>query len=193
MTANLAQIQWKWSGWQGAPGYTSFYYSSVDPTALNDALDAQGTFFDTVASLMWTSVSIAPPATFRLLDAATGDLEGFVPAVTPPTTKVGGGSTSGSAVSGIVVNWLTNDHGASRSIVGRSFLVPMGVQSYQSDGTIVDSSRTGLQTAANTLVAATTPNMVVWHRPVAGAGGTVHTVTAARVSDKVAKLTSRRD
>lgn len=193
MTANLAQIQWKWNGWSGAPGYTSFYYDTIDPTALNVALDAQGVFFDTVASLMFSTCNISPPANFRILDGATGDLEGFVAAVTPPATKVGGGSTAGSAATGIVVNWLTTTPATSRLVVGRTFLVPMGVQAYQSDGTIVDSSRTGLQTAANVLVAATTPTMVVWRRPVGGAGGSVAPVTAARVSDKVAVLKSRRD
>ena len=90
-------------------------------------------------------------------------------------------------------SWLTTTPATSRLVVGRTFLVPMGVQAYQSDGTIVDSSRTGLQTAANVLVAATTPTMVVWRRPVGGAGGSVAPVTAARVSDKVAVLKSRRD
>ena len=85
MVANLYQSQWVWSGWSGAPGYTSFYYATIDEATMNTNLDAERTFFDTVASLMAASCSINPPGNFRVVDAATGELEDVVAPTTPPT------------------------------------------------------------------------------------------------------------
>jgi len=192
MPANLYQSQWTWSGWSGAPGYTSFYYSTIDEATMNTNLDAERTFFDTVASLLAASVSINPPGNFRVVDAATGNLEDVIAPTTPPTGVTGGGGTTFAAPAGCSVNWLTTTPATSRLVVGRTYLVPLGEQAYQSDGTLVDSSKNGLQTAANVFVAAVDPIFVVWRRPVSGAGGSVAPVVGARVNDRVSILKSRR-
>jgi hypothetical protein len=46
--------------------------------------------------------------------------------------------------------------------------------------------------AAAAFVTAMVPILVIWRRPVGGAGGSVAPVTAARIADRVAILKSRR-
>ncbi len=192
MPANLAQSQWVWSGWNGAPGYTSFYYDTVDPTTLNGNLAAEHTFLAAMAGYFPGGVTMSPPANFRLVDAASGNLFGFIAPSSPPAAVVGASSGSYAAPAGASVNWLTTTPATHRNVVGRSYFVPLSSGAYQADGTLVDAAKTAMQAAAAAFVAATDPIFVIWRRPVSGAGGSVAPVVGARVNDRVSILRSRR-
>lgn len=190
MTIN--QLTWVWSGWVGAPGYTSFYVQGTDDTAIQDAVNAQRAFFQAIRGEFPTEITIAGPATYRRLNEVTGDLVSIGPIAVPPASVTGGGNPGFAGPAGAVVNWLTNAFGAHRGIVGRSFLVPLSAGAYQGDGTLVDADRIAIQNAAAALVVATASDFVIWRRPVDGAGGSLAEVVAARTSDTVAVLKSRR-
>lgn len=192
MATNMSQIQWVSTGWSGGPGYTSFYTSSIDPTAVQDLADETHTFLNAIKGEFPTEITFTAPTTSRQFDSATGVLGGVVAIGTPPTSVTGTGNPAFGAPAGACVNWLTATPAAHKLVIGRTFLVPLGANVYQNDGTLVDADRSAIATAAATLVTNTSPLLVIWRRPVAGAGGSVAPVVAARVADRVAILKSRR-
>lgn len=192
MAANLSQITYLWTGFQGAPGYSSFYCSSVDDTAVNDFNDAVWSFFNAIKGEISVNTTITPPSSYRTMDGATGVLGGISPLTTPGAAIGGTGNNSQASPAGASVNWLTSTAAAHKLVVGRTYLVPLGANAYQADGSLVDADKAAIQTAANALVTAVSAIFVIWRRPVDGAGGSVAPVTAARVNDRVAMLRSRR-
>jgi len=193
MATNLSQIRAVLTGWNGAPGYTNFYIDSVDPTACQDMANAVHAFFDSCKGQFPTSVRINFPTDVREVDGATGVLGGFITLGTPPAEVVGLGTADFNAAAGASVSWLTGTAAASRLVVGRTYLVPLGGNFYESNGTPTSAGLTVIRNAASALVAAMDPIFVVWRRPVAGAGGSVAPVLASRVNDIGAVLKSRRD
>lgn len=118
--------------------------------------------------------------------------------------KTGAGGTY-AAPAGCVIDWLTPIISDGHRVRGRTFVVPLGMGSYQSNGTLDDTVRTDLLTRASDFVTSTAGNFVIWHRPRAARAaigtlkalpahiGSHAVVTASAVPDKVAILRSRRD
>jgi hypothetical protein len=189
---SIAQIQWVSSGWSGGPGYTSFYYSVVVEPDLSTFLDATHDFLDTIKNNLPTSCTYTAPTNARIIAEATGDLIDVVPFATPSTNVTGGAGTGFAAPAGMSINWLTLTPGPSRLITGRTFMVPLDINSYQADGTLTTTALGLFQSAASALVVAGGGDMVIWRRPVGGAGGSLAPVAAAKVNDRVSVLRSRR-
>jgi len=180
------------TGWSGGPGYTSIY-CIADGTLTPDAQAAAiRAFLFAIKGELPTEVTYASTGSYRTVDEATGDLLGINAYGTVPASVAGGGNPSFASPSGCVITWLTSAHGAHKAIVGRTYIVPSGSNMFQNDGTLTDADRSLVQTQAAALVTALSGDMVVWRRPVAGAGGGRSVVTAARVADRVAILRSRR-
>lgn len=185
---DIKKAQAIWTGFNGAPGYTTLYFGTASVT-----IAAQmRVFFDAIKALLPSIVTIQVQSTGLTVDIATGAATGTwtEAAVTPVV-----GTTAGvySAPSGAVVDWLTPSFINGRRLRGRSFIVPMASASYQNDGSILGTSLTILQNAASAFVAASAVDFVVWKRPVDGAGGVAVAVTSAIVPDKAVVLRSRRD
>lgn len=193
MATNLSQIRCVWTGWNGAPGYTNFYIDSIDPTACQDMATAAHTFFDAIKGQLPTSVRVNFPTDVRQVDGATGDLGAVVTLGTPPAEVVGLGTADFNAAAGASVTWLTVTPAASRLVTGRTYLVPMGGNFYESNGTPITAGLTVVRNAAAALVAAMDPIFCVWRRPVSGAGGSVAPIVGSRVNDIGVVLKSRRD
>lgn len=192
VAANLSQLTYLWTGFAGAPGYSSFYLASVDDSDVQNFHSAIRTFFNAIHGEISINTAITPPSSYRTLDHATGTLGGILPVTTPGSAITGSGNNSQASPAGASVNWLTSTAATHKLVVGRTYLVPLGANAYQSDGSLVDADKAVIAAAAGALVATMTPSFVVWRRPVAGAGGGVAPVTAARVNDRVAMLRSRR-
>lgn len=192
MVANLYVSQWKASGWAGAPGYTAFHYNSVDPSVMASNFTKERTLMLGL-QFSWPSTLVyTPPSSFRVVDAATGELEDIKPNTGILTGVAGTGTASHAAPSGYSVNWLTATPAVSRLVVGRTYFVPAAGQVYDGDGTLLAAQLTALTTAVNAFAAGVTPIFVVWRRPVGGVGGSVAPVLAARINDRVSILKSRR-
>lgn len=182
----------QWTGFQGAPGYSIFY---ALPSA-GVAADIK-TFFTAISSWLPTTVTISCPTEGDTLEEATGILTGSWSGG-PGGTVIGGATGTHAGPAGAAVTWdtsgiATGAGGKARRVRGRTFLVPLATTAYESDGTLVLAARNAIQGAADALVSDAAGNLVVWHRPIGGAGGSAHPVTGARVADKVAVLRSRRD
>lgn len=188
----------RWTGFSGAPGYTNLHFQNpeADPSlAVRDAAAGRiRTFFQAFVNYIPAGVTIAYPTAFERFNTGTGVLEGEN-AFTPLSNSTGAATGNYSSATGACVNWRTGLIVNGRRLRGRTFMVPLGAIGFGTDGTLSDSARTAMLTAATTLIDPTITDLVlaVWHKPIAGAGGESAQVSGTSITDKSAVLRSRRD
>lgn len=188
-----------WSGWQGAPGFTNFYFS---PDAIQDNLHVTNVqarvkaFWSAVSTCIPSGITITIAQDSQIIDSATGVINDTISATAAQTTTAGAGPANFAAVAGACIIWRTATFINSRQLKGKTFVVPMANSAYDTDGTILAGRLADLRAAANGLgLPGAFPieeRLVAWHRPVGGTGGTCTTVSSTSVNDRVAYLKSRR-
>lgn len=192
----ILRVKARWTGFSGAPGYTVLHFNNFSdpiPARAQAAVNATRAFFFGIQSLLPTSVTITVDSAVDVLEEATGQLTDLV-SVTPVPTVTGMNTSSFSAPTGALIHWLTGGVRNGRRVRGKSFLVPLTVQIYQTDGTLNAGNMSTISTAAQALIDAENVDLVVYGRPVQGGSpGVAHLVTGQRVPDMAAVLRSRRD
>lgn len=187
-SVTMQRVRVHWSGFPGGPGVNTLFYND---TPANPAPDLH-TFFNSIASLIPSSITISFDNSGDLIDEATGALVGT-------WSGTAGASVTGTISSlyagpvGAVVDLRTSTVVGRRRLLGKMFLVPLTTASYQNDGTLDNTALSTLQTAANTWQgSASGADLVVWHRPTPGHSGSKAAVTSLHVPDLAAVLRSRR-
>lgn len=184
--ANIYTLVARLDGWPGAPGYMTFRSSTAGTFRASVIA-----FIDRYAAMVPNTVQLTVPNQGDIIDDATGELiDSWTEGVEYNTG--GPGSSTMAAPSGACINWLTTEVVNGRRLRGRTFLVPLGVGSYQNDGTLLPAALADIQDAAVDLFTAC--DLVVWHRPTTpgGSDGLSAEVVGVRVSDRAAVLRSRR-
>lgn len=191
----LWKVVAKWAGGAIGSGFTNFYFFDTTSSA-QAAADSCRVFlaaaYGSSQVNLPTGVNISFTAGVDVIDTVTGQLTGTVP-VTAPVTISGSGTGPYAAPAGACVTWLTNGVFNGHRLRGRTFLVPMAGSAYDTDGTLSTTAMNSINTAAASFIAAA-PDFVIWHRPTpgGGGGGGATVVSASRVADLAAVLTSRR-
>lgn len=187
----------KWNGFPGAPGYTNFYALTTDPlsTGAQAHADSVRTLFDDLKGFFASTVSIQVQSLVETIDENKGEIQDDITVATPPSVVTGTSASQYAGPAGACITWKTAGIVAGKHVRGRTFLVPMAVNQFESDGTITSGALSIIITAASAYRTRAGTSPVVWHRPVGspGAGGEGFPITASSVTDKVAVLTSRRD
>lgn len=193
---NIVRVQAVWTGFQGAPGYTSWYgEAGSDAAASAGALSTRmRAFFNSLAAFIPSGVEVKVQRLYQVLEASNGVLLSEGNVASDPAVVVGTNSGNYAGSSGAAINWETGTFNANgRRIRGRTYLVPLGPSSLDNDGTISPALVTGL-TAAGAAALGGTGSLGVWTRPSAGGSDGAFTVAStATVKDKSAVLRSRRD
>lgn len=194
--ANIYRVTFQWNGFNGAPGYTNLFYDDSTGTA-QQAADISRTFLvgalTAAPAVLPTNVNLVGPTSVDTVEPATGTLV-FTTPITQPAAITGTAAGNFSSSTGACVTWLTSGIVGGHRVRGRTFLVPLAPTAYTTTGGLTSTYQSSLASAAATLIAAS-PDLVCWRRPIsqaAGGGGT-NVVLAARVPQKTAVLTSRRD
>jgi hypothetical protein len=190
---NILQVRYDWTGFTGAPGYSNLHFRSTtgDATEALAAVTKGRLLFTGLPFNLPSSVHIANSTDVRLLDEATGDLVDIF-TVTGLSEIVGGSAAVYSGSSGMCVDWLTTTVHRSRRLQGRTFMVPLAGDQYQTDGSPAAGAITRLASSAEAMRTASGPAFGVWGRPVGGAGGVWGPAVSSRVPDKAVVLRSRR-
>ena len=187
------------TGFAGAPGVMTFY--CLTPGTSLSVLVA---FANDIAGEMPPTVTLAVEGHGDVINDVNGELTGAWTASEPDTT-VGRATGVYAAPAGASIAWLTETILDGRRVKGRTYVVPMSVGDYQSNGSLDDTQLGNLRTQAAALVTDGAGDFVVWHRPRAAkaADGSRHAITqrdgghaiitGSSVADKVAVLRSRRD
>lgn len=193
---DMLRVQALWTGFQGAPGYSSFYFAGGGGL-ISDAGQVVSRVRDALEHLeapLPTGVSIQISGTVEVIDSDSGQLVGYQDVDQPDPVVGDAAGTSYSAPSGAVVNWLTDDVRFGRRIRGRTFVVPLSSSAYQADGTLTNGALSSLNDFASAMRGWDFDSEFgVFSRPRGGSGGVFATCTGHRVPDMVAVLRSRRD
>lgn len=197
--ANLDRLRVRWSGVTGGPGISTFYF--VNAGAQLGNIQA---FFSEFAGYLPASVRLDFDSEGDTINPADGALVGSW-SIAPVLPVVGTNAGVYAAPAGLSIAWNTGTIADRHRVVGRTFIVPIGSNKYQVDGTLEGGALAAAQATAATLVTASGGTMNVWHRPFAGApatatkaarpahAGSSAVVVGSSVRDKVAILRSRRD
>lgn len=191
----MYRINAAWQNWPGAPGVTTFFQN---PAIAQPNPGAIRTFFEAMKTALPAGLTVTVPGSGDLIEESNGQIAGAWSA-TPaplPTTMQGAGAYAGNA--GSVVHWLTTTVVNGRRVRGRSFLVPVVMSGFETNGSLTPSMVDGIRTAAQALVDTTPGHLVVWHRPrkatptQPASVGSFAAVTGVRVPDLAISLRSRR-
>lgn len=192
---DMLKVSVRWTGFVGAPGYSNFYFAGGGGL-ISDAQQVTDRVHTALGSLtggLPSSVTLNIDPEVEVIDSDTGVIQGYQQ-VDPDNAISGTGTGGYSGPSGGVVNWRTDDLRNGRRIRGRTFIVPMDGDSYESDGTLSTAALTQLNNFASVLRTGDFDSELgVWSRPVGGSGGVFATVTGHSVPDMAAVLRSRRD
>lgn len=194
--ATIVRVQALWTGFQGAPGYTSWYgISDGDSGAAATALAARmRTFWDGIKGLIPTIVDIKVQRVYQVLDTITGNITAETALAADPALVTGTAAGNFAAAAGACINWETGVFNANgRRIRGRTYVVPIASSATENDGTL-SATALGALTAGATAALGGTGSLGVFTRPPAGGGpGDFNIAISALVKDKTAVLRSRRD
>lgn len=186
----ILQVRTEFTGVQGTPYLNTLYFDAAGGTP-QQAVDAVGTYWGDVDAQMTNEISWATDSEVEEINEATGtivDIHGTTPAS-------GGGALTDDILppsSQALVAWTTSTFIGGRRLRGRSF-IPGVTEANSVDGILASVAFIAFSNAADALVADTSSTLVVWHRPVSGAGGQFGAVTSASQRQQFAVLRSRRD
>lgn len=196
----VLKVKTTWSGFVGSPGYTNLFFSEfVGEGYTQDVADAAVAktreFWNAIKSTLPTTVTLTVDTAVEIIQTDTGNLVGYFNAPAQ-STVIGTAAGSYAAPAGACISWGTNGVRNGRRIRGRTFIVPLAGMAYEADGSIGSGYLSVIQGAANTLMDdTTTGDLAIWSRPSApgATDGVSYVVETARIRDKVAYLSSRRD
>lgn len=191
----IVRVTAEWTGFQGAPGYSNFFFEAGGQGVPDSDRTIQvAEFFDTLASRLPQQVTVAVDQEVAIIDEATGQLISYE-SNPEPIEDIEGTATAVngySSATGGVITWLTDTVVGGGRVQGRTFIVPLSSISYQTDGTLTSGTLDVLRNAA-ALLAGEAAGFRVWSRPRNGGSGVAAPVTGYRVPDMTAVLRSRRD
>lgn len=188
----MLAVRTVWTGFTGGPGYTNLYFDGGDDP--DDCMDAVEDFFQSAGVVVAGQITMNVEGSGFLVDEATGIASGTWASTGGDRPVTGGGSGAYMGPAGVCVTWRTASLINGRIVKGRTFLVPAASSICEADGSISNSLRTTVLTAAAALATNSTVTFGVWHRPsLSPAGpGSFEPVINASVSDQIAVLRSRR-
>lgn len=200
----LHRVNCAWQNWPGAPGLTTFFLTDATQTKV----DAIRTFFNSIAGVIPSGLTIQVPASGDELNIGDGTIAATWSVATTPTVVTGSGAGAYAGNAGAVIHWLTSVVIGGRRVRGRTFIVPMISTQYETNGSLTSAAITTLTNAATTLSTSLGTSLVVYSRPVqahtkydpktgtptvvAARGGTTASVSGIRVPDLAVSLRSRR-
>lgn len=171
------------------------HYWAAEASAVQAALKQ---FWVSCGSLMGGWVTIRVPNTGETFDVTTGTLNGTWSEGTV-SSATGGGSGGSAGGVGACVGWSTNGIRRGRKVRGRTFIVPLAANVYDSDGTLLSTTVTTLNSAVGALMSAAPTALQIYARPTPAPGGIgpdspgqVAQITSGLVKDHVSWLRSRR-
>jgi hypothetical protein len=194
-----AKIRWTIPG--AGVSHSVLHFSSIAGAGMNqagadEAAAKVNTFITAIKGDLPSQITLQAPAEIEEIAHDSGTLVNVF-AVTQPAAQAGtaASTSSWSAPSGAVVSWSSGTIRNGRRMRGRTFIVPVSSDTYDTDGTIKAVPLGRLVAAAAALRApGTEVRLALWGRPSApnATDGVQAEVTGHRVPDMAAILRSRR-
>lgn len=181
-----------WSNFPGAPGYTNFFTgtSVVDSTPFKTFFT--GAVGSGASCLLPSGTVLTFPSSGDQIEEATGKIVGTWTGTAPSVLTSGPHSNNFPGGAGAQIQWLTSLIVAGRRVRGSTFLVPLVVTAYDSNGSLQTATQGAIQSAGTALIAALAGELKVFSRPRPTIAGANAQVIASRVPDLAVSLRSRR-
>ena len=197
MPNNLLRVRTESNGWSGGPGLSTFYFNpgivTPDAAMMTGVTGRVRSYFDAWKAFAPTTVSFQVNPVVDILDYVTGTLTGQVSAGSAPSVVNGtGGSNAGPAFVCAVARLTSGSFINGKKVRGRSYAGPLAApftDSVAPEGGLLAAIQNGL-VLLNTSGGG--PDLVIWHRPVNGAGGAAVGVVNTSASPIFGILRSRR-
>jgi hypothetical protein len=191
----------EWTGPNIGRGVTTFCCGDAEvftDTEANASALAIGNFVNGIETYLPDDVSLRVVGPVEMVNEQTGALMFDIPLSPTPPTIVGDNTGGYAAGVGASIQLNTGDVRNGRRVKGRIFVVPLSGASFAPDGTLVDTVRNDLTTAAGNLLSGLNlagTDWQVWRRPstVGASDGELIDVSSVTVADKAAWLRTRRD
>ena len=191
--ATLQEIKIELTGLTGLPGLSRLYVDIAGSADVGVNADAVRQWYADNAGYFPANLDVQVAGAGDLLTDTTGAIAGSWSTSPAPTSVAGSGANAAAGGCGACQRWNTSSVSpGNRHIVGRTYLVPLAVGAYDQDGTLTAATISDLVAHAATMLASLSNSLVVWTRPVSGAGGQSHPVTGSGVTDQAARLRTRR-
>jgi len=194
LVTTIKRMQVRITGGTIGEGIATHYWDA-ETSGVQAALK---TFWQSCGALMGGWVTVRVPNSGETFDVTTGLLNGTWSEGTV-STAVGGGSGGSAGGVGACVGWTTDAIRAGRKVRGRTFIVPLAANVYDSDGTLLSTTVTTLNNAVTALTAAVPDGLLIFCRPAPPPGGIgpdspgqVGEIKSGLVKDHVSWLRSRR-
>lgn len=209
---DIGRVRSVFSGFTGGPGVSTLFFRVDDSTSweaqkqpIIDALDDAWYSF---AQVIPTEMTIEVQGEIDIIDEEDGELVTTISGTNQDT--VGAGTEGfGPIATGVAIEWLTAGVVAGRHVRGRTFVVPLGRDVADENGSPNALVLSSAASFAAAVIAADGGNadLVVWSRPRLQLGttgkpvvphviltpGSAHKVLSATVRDVFCVLRSRRD
>jgi len=186
--ASISRIQVAWTGSSVTGGGLSTFYTMTHSSVLTSSVAA---FFNAIKAVLPSTTDIVVPGNGDTFDETNGQLNGTW-STGASTSLSGTGSGSYARGVGARVAWRTGTIRGGRRVRGSTFIAPIIVASYETDGSLQASTVTTIETAANGLITALSGDLIIWSRPRPGLAGVGVPADSALVPDQVSWLRSRR-
>lgn len=192
---DMIRVTARWDGFTGSPGYTNFFFAGGGGL-ISDAqqiADRTRTAMQNLFSFLPQGTTIRVQDEVAVLDSDSGEIQAYE-TIDAPDPVNGGTRADYAGPVGAVVNWRTDDVRFGRRIRGRTFLVPLVNEAFDSVGSLTSDAREAVQDFASGMTNWDFDSEFgIWSRPRNGEGGVFATVTNYNVPDFSAVLRSRRD
>lgn len=198
--ASIIQIPVALTGFEGAPGYNTWHFTSGDigtiPADVQTAAEELYAFYDTCRSLLRSQMKVTFPGEAKILTIDTGDLESLVNYdLTNDTVTSSGTNGVISRATMIKVKLRTDTVVRNRILQGGIYFGPLSEQGCDNSGNVSAVGRNTIIGALQGSFTGLGPKLQVWSRPDPRKGypGVAGDVTAVNVKTSLAVLRSRRD
>lgn len=190
----LSRVRVAWSGTPvTGPGLSTFYFTQSDMTGKPVLLV---NFFTAIKNYFPAGITWTIPNAGDIIDEATGELTSVWAASGGGTVLSNGGAADYMPGVGSRVVWATLGITRGRRARGSTFLCPMTEQEITA-GVVAPTTRTAIETAANTLVT-NAAGLAIWSPPKQATAtkpatdGASYAIQSATVPAAMSWLRSRR-
>lgn len=186
----LYRVQTFFTGSPVSDGLNSLFFDAAEGTP-GQANAAANAFWESARGLMYTAQTATVSGTVDLINEATGVLVDSTGG--PDTAHVGANAASPlppytqmlcRLITGTIVN--------GRRLQGRFFIPGLTEDHNVTPGVPSSASHDAIEDALELLATGADHQLVVWHRPVDGAGGSKAAVTGTNVAGQWGVLRKRR-
>lgn len=190
----VVEYRVNWAIPNAGPAQSSFHVTSAtEANATQIALDIR-TLYNALAGGIPNEVTVSFEPVANIIDTPTGQITAQL-TVSPPADVVGLATGTWAAGTGARIDWLTSRYLNGRNVRGRTFIVPLAVNSFGTDGRVVPTSVANLTSAGNDLIddlIGHGTSLCVYSRPRPGVPGTLTPVEIAAGRSLAATLRGRK-